>query len=59
MELEKRLKFCHFLYESLNILVLSESDIDEAYESILKSLNKHGYILIEIEDKFVAKRADT
>jgi len=49
-ELEKRLKFCHFLYKSLNILVVSESDIDEVNESILESLHKYGYALIEMKE---------
>ena len=40
----KRMKFCHFLYKNLDVMVVSESDLDEIYNVVLESLQKHGLL---------------
>ena len=55
MEDTKRWKFCHFLYHNLDIMVVSESDLDELFDVGKQSLLNYGYYMIETSNGFMAK----
>jgi len=47
---------CHFLSIYIDIMVLSESDLEVAFTIVVQSLYKQGYRFIETDDQVIIKR---